>query len=217
MLIPLLSDDVRSVRIRAAQALAGVSARWFRSADLEARRQALAELETGLQEDCDQASTHMTKALWAEQERRWDLAADAYRRAIQVQPSVTGPRSNLAALLEDHGPSNEANSLREQELVLLARDARLAPNDADVLYRYGMALYLAGQKEQAETQLQRVAQLEPDASRGPLFLALLYEQQQRWRDAVRQAQILLQLEPNNDMYQQLLGKLQHMASPAANH
>ena len=67
---------------------------------------------------------------------------------------MTGPRTNLAATLErvaqeTRSPQavdflERAKQLRDQELPLLQRDASLAPTNADVQYRYGLALYLSG-------------------------------------------------------------------------
>ena len=88
---------------------------------------------------------------------------------------MTGPRSNLAALLDrlgerempqsaDERPSGqvrqwqqEAAQLRREELELLARDARLLPRNAAIQYRYGLSLYLNGEQQAAEQALQAAA------------------------------------------------------------
>ena len=85
---------------------------------------------------------------------------------------MTGARSNLAGLLEglasqQTGPQagqlqQRADQLRQDELPLLARDADLAPENGSIQYRYGLALYLAGQMEQAMNRLELAVELEPD-------------------------------------------------------
>ena len=49
-----------------------------------------------------------------------------------------------------------------EELPLLERDANLAPENASVQYRFGLALYLAGRMNEALERLETAAELEPD-------------------------------------------------------
>jgi Tfp pilus assembly protein PilF len=99
-------------------------------------------------------------------------AKQAYETAMKVEPLMTGPRTNLAALLERETRNYsraeaeqmmlQAKQLRAQELPLLARDASLAPRIADLQYRYGLALYLSGDMEAAMMQLQLAVDLAPE-------------------------------------------------------
>ena len=56
----------------------------------------------------------------------------------------------------------EAETLRKQELPLLERDANLAPDNASVQYRFGLALYLAGKMNEAMERLEKSVELEPE-------------------------------------------------------
>ena len=56
----------------------------------------------------------------------------------------------------------EAEKLRGEELPLLERDAKLAPENASVQYRLGLALYLAGRMADAMEKLELATKLEPD-------------------------------------------------------
>jgi tetratricopeptide (TPR) repeat protein len=115
-------------------------------------------------------------------------AIAAYETAIRVEPDMTGPRTNLASLLERiargrPGPQSaelmkRAESLRQDELPLLARDASLAPENADVQYRYGLALYLSDDYEGALRQLERAVELAPDVDQFQTALRLLKEKLQ---------------------------------------
>jgi tetratricopeptide (TPR) repeat protein len=58
----------------------------------------------------------------------------------------------------------------------LARDAKLAPNIPDLQYRYGLALYLAGDLRGAEKQLQRAVDLAPDVEIFSQALRALQQQ-----------------------------------------
>ena len=115
------------------------------------------------------------------------VAVAEYRTAIRIQPDVTGPRSNLAALYENlaravppdssqaKNAAAEVKRLRAEELQLLARDAKLASESAIIQYRYGLALYLAGQLDKAEAALQRACDLEPQSEQFQTALRLLRE------------------------------------------
>ena len=166
-LSPLLADDVRSVRVEAARVLADAGPGALKSEDESLRQQALDEYRRGLEQNGDLAMSHMGMALLSERQQDVNGAVASYRTAIEVQPGVTGPRSNLAALYESltrnvpPGSQQAMNAraevarLRKEELNLMARDIGLAPDNAMLQYRYGLALYLDGRLEQAGRALQR--------------------------------------------------------------
>ena len=62
--------------------------------------QAIDEYITGLMEANDRAGAHLQLGVLYETMGRNSRARKAYRTAIQVEPNVTGPRTNLAAMLE---------------------------------------------------------------------------------------------------------------------
>ncbi|MEM9589293.1 MAG: hypothetical protein AAGA03_18580, partial [Planctomycetota bacterium] len=133
----------------------------------------------------DRAGAHMAWASLCERTGRFRAAIDAYRTAIRLEPTMSGPRTNLAALLDNlgsqqQGPSaiqwmEEAKKLRRAELPFLARDAKLVPDNAEVQYRYGLALYLNGDSEEALERLVKASQLAPDFEDAALAVKLLRE------------------------------------------
>ncbi len=94
---------------------------------------------------------------------------------------------------------------------MLARDAQLAPRSAGVQYRYGLALYLAGREEEAEAALAIADQLEPNTADYCLALALLYQKQQRYDEALPLAERVVELRPLDRGYQQLLMDIRQAA------
>ena len=202
-LSPLLDDPIRYVRIQAALALAGVPDGAFTTQQREQRAKSLDEYRASLALNSDLAGSHMALGVLAERQGNASAAANAYRTAIRVQPDVTGPRTNLAALLEAQGKVAETEALRAEELELLARDSVLAPQSAAVQYRYGLALYLAGREQEAETALAVAYELEPNTPDYCLALALLYQKQQRFDESLPLAERVLELRPSEPGYQQL--------------
>ena len=187
LLAPLLSNPVRSIRVEAARVLADATAGALKSSDLKLRDTGLEEYRRGLEQNSDLAMSHMGLALLAERQQNFGGAVSAYQTAIGVQPGVTGPRSNLAALYESLAQNVQPGSqqainaraevarLRGEELKLLERDAKLAPDSGTIQYRYGLALYLAGRMEEAVKALTIAAQLEPGTEQFQTALRLLKE------------------------------------------
>jgi tetratricopeptide (TPR) repeat protein len=160
-----------------------------------------------------------------------DRAIGAYQTALDVEPRLAGPRSHLAALFEQRADVSEfeaqraarlresdlarradeqaasyrqrAQKLRREELELLARDAKLAPDAASVQYRYGMALYLQRRLPEAERALLRAHQLEPNAPQFLLGIVLYYKERRRPAEALPLAEKLVQLRPEDPVYRQV--------------
>lgn len=230
-LAPLLHDTVRLVRTEAARVLSAAPLTELDGVQRQAFKAALEELKAGLMVNNDRAGAWMTLAVLEENLGNERNAIEAYRAAMRVEPNVTGPRTNLAALYERQAERAEhqaqqqmyaggreqamqtlegaaeqrakADQLRADELPLLARDARLAPESAAIQYRYGLALYLQGDTQEAEQALRRAAELEPSTPDFVLGLALLYQKLQRWSEALEQVERLQALRPDDATYRQL--------------
>jgi len=185
LLLPLLGDERRLVRREASQALAdpevygGLTANERTRVDLSLR-----EVQETLRIVADRGGAHMAWAGLCEQRGWVPEAIEAYETAIRVEPNMAGARTNLAALLDsqaergDPRAASRAAELRQEELPLLARDAGLAPRNAQVQYRYGLALYLAGDLAAALRQLELAVTLAPDVEDYALALRLLREKLQ---------------------------------------
>ncbi len=174
-LLPYIDDDSRLVRSEATRVLVTSGAyQTLRGPEQTRVDLALREVRAALMSASDRAGAHMGWAMLCEGQGRYDEAIKAYETAIRVEPNMTGPRTNLASLLERlvrEMPAVQAAQLmgrvaelRAAELPLLGRDASLAPDNAGVQYRYGLALYLAGKMDEAMKLLDRAVELEPEVS-----------------------------------------------------
>ncbi len=234
-LVPMLRDPRRNVRVETGRVLArvppGLLSQLLNGQQREEMDQAIQEYIAGINEANDRGGAHMVLGVLYESLGWDDRAIAAYRDAIRVEPDLTGPRSNLAALLERilrqetqrFGPNRlpkrvrgyaaEIKQLRRQELKLLARDARLLPNNAALQYRYGLAAYLAGQTDAAEKALRRACELEPNNDRFLFALAMFYEKYERRAEALSAAARLLKMQPTNPQYRQLYERIKAAQSP----
>ncbi|MEM9644402.1 MAG: hypothetical protein AAF989_05370, partial [Planctomycetota bacterium] len=68
-----------------------------------------------------------------------------------------------------------ATKLRAEDLPLLLRDSKLAPDNSELQYQCGMALYLAGRGEEGLRYLQRAVELQPESQRYEIGLRMLRE------------------------------------------
>ncbi|WP_436716117.1 cytochrome c3 family protein [Roseiconus lacunae] len=172
-LVKLLDDPTRLVRSTAAQALvhSPVLPQLSRE-DRSKLEVALEEVHQELMVSADRSGAHLGWGIICERLGRIPEAVKAYQTAIRVEPRTTGPHANLASLYERIAGSvppeegeryqQAATKLRDQNLELLARDAKLAPEIAPVQFQYGLALYLDGQLDAALAQLQLASELAPE-------------------------------------------------------
>ena len=139
------------------------------------------------------------------------MAIGEFRTAIDLEPSVAGPRSNLVQLLEQAGDNDEVKQLRTQEAELLRRDASLLPENAPIHYRLALVEYLLGNLDVARTTLERACELDPRSTDYRMMLALLCEKQKRWGEALRSARQLTEMDPQNPQFRQLYENFQRSA------
>jgi tetratricopeptide (TPR) repeat protein len=219
--VPLLRDPVRHVRTQTALTLADLPSDALSRADQNALAAAVEEYKAGQLADRDQSAANLSLAVLAERMANRTRGGDsellreaeaAYRTAIRVQPDVTGPRSNLSALLERQGRTKELRRLREEEFALMQRDVRLVPDNAPSQYRFGLLAYLLGKNDVAVEALSHAAQLEPHEVDYALALTLMLQKAQQWDEAAAEARRLVTLAPRNPSYQQLLRQLETAAS-----
>ena len=101
LLEPLLKDTSRLVRSQAAQAI--VRSGGYQSLS-GSRKDAVDAILEGVKEEwmvaSDRAGSHMGWAMLCEQRGQFGEAIQSYQTAIRLEPTTTGPRTNLAALLE---------------------------------------------------------------------------------------------------------------------
>ena len=186
-LLDALEDPSRLVRIAAANTiLQSELYRHLRGRErLQVDQVTDREVHNSLRSAADRAAAHLAWAMIQETRGNVNDAVESYQSAMRVEPHAAGARSNLAALLdriaENETPerakvmTDRASQLRAEELPLLARDAELAKQNASVQYRYGLALYLNGQLDEAIEKLTEATRLEPDSSMFDQARRLLQE------------------------------------------
>lgn len=161
-------------------------------------------------------------------------AIESYETAIKVGPNLVGPRTNLAAILEgllqekksrladgrnlspqdrsllteDIARSeNKIRDLRDAEHQLLADEIKRSgglPNADALNYRFAMSCFLRGDLEGCERHLLKSFELQPQ-NVSTLFALIAYYQEARQSEQAKvYAEKLLELDPADRTYQQIL-------------
>ena len=200
----LLKDPVRSVRMAALRTALTqpnmiVSDPGLRAAILDMQP----DLDIYLQTNGDQAGAHLLNAQYAQVLQNPKLAETAYQTAIDLQPELTGARSALAQLKEDQGDHAKARSLRLEEMDLLRRDLRLAPNRPDIWYRLGLMSYILKDEDATLRAMNRVLSLEPNHYNAGIFVIQLNERRGRMDEVKRVVMELLRHYPQDGYLRQL--------------
>ena len=108
----------------------------------------------------------------------------------------------------------QAEQLRKAELTNFERDARYAPNNAAVQYRYGLALYRDGQSEASVKILRRVHELEPRTPIYMIALSRLLQSLEDYEEALGIAEKLVEIEPQHQgLVEELRNQIQANPSP----
>jgi tetratricopeptide (TPR) repeat protein len=129
----------------------------------------------------DHAGAHLSLASADRRHGRIQEAHDHLRRAIALEPYLTGARGELASLLQDHGGDPaEIKRLRAEEADLLDRDAKIAPDNATIFYRLGLLRYLLEEYDKADAAFQKACEKASQNYDFRMVLALL--QKKRYED-----------------------------------
>jgi tetratricopeptide (TPR) repeat protein len=219
--LPLLRDPMRIVRVAAAGRLAAAAPQLANSEFRKDLNDAIAEFRAGQQLHLDRADAHMSLASLNEQLGDVAGAIDSFRSAIRVEPYRTGPRRELARLLDMVATDpvlatlrdkirvdpDEIIRLRAQEVDLLARDAQLLRGDPRPHYDRGLLLYLLGRLDDAREALAEACRLSPSYYEAWMALALICEKQQRWEDAARAVKKMSELQPDAQDWKDVLRRM----------
>ena len=163
MAAPLLRDPVRSVRVEAARALAGVDPQTLTPEQRSAFSVALMELWAAEMSSADRAEAHLNLGLLQARRGQPDEAEAQYRTALRLEPDFVPALVNLADLDRARG--------RDQDGVGLLRQAlRTEPNNAEA--HHALGLLLVRQRKYAEALPELRARQRPRAGQRPLRLRL---------------------------------------------
>ncbi len=158
VVIALLDDPLRTVRIEAVSTLLRSNTRDWKPADREAFDRATAEYEEARAFNADRAEGLVDLAHLATVKRTPEKAEAILREAIDIDPTFTAGHVNLADLYRAMG--------RDRDAETVLRDALESTADrATVEHALGLALIRLDRHAEAQKHLARAYELRPESIR----------------------------------------------------
>jgi tetratricopeptide (TPR) repeat protein len=209
------SDSAAAVRVAAAARLAYLPLDSLSDRQRNALEQALIEFRSIQQHQLDHAGGHLTLGALDRHHGRIGRAIEHFQSAIKLEPYMSGPRAELASLLQQRrADPEEVRRLRREEANLLERDAKLAPDSAEILYQLGMLRYLLEELDAAQIALSSAVEKAPQNYDILMALALLLEHRYKlsgdtaqFDDSRRTLEKLHELRPADPRAKQIMLRL----------
>ncbi|MEJ2721964.1 MAG: tetratricopeptide repeat protein, partial [bacterium] len=193
LVVPLLFDSVRAVRMQAAVQLAGLPSGLFKAYQREAIETALDEYVDAMTYSLDFSfAGHNLGNLYAalgdpEKAERY------YKTAIEIDDLFYPAKVNLAMLLNAGGRNDEAERLLREVI-------EDYPEQYEVAYSLGLLLAEMNRYEEAVEFLTRAAVAMPERSRIVYNLGLIQQHIGRMAEAGANLARAVELEPDNYDY-----------------
>jgi Tfp pilus assembly protein PilF len=191
LLQPLVDDNIKTVRIEVAAALAGVPLEQLPPDRAAALRALFDEYTDTLALDADMPSVQLQLGIFQLSRGNETSAEEAYREALSINPQFIPAYLNLADLLRSRGNDDEARKLLSMAL-------SIAPESGPVLHALGLLETRSGQPELALGYLRRAAALETEGTRHRFVYAIALHDLGQPAEAIAQLQKLLRSVPRNE-------------------
>jgi tetratricopeptide (TPR) repeat protein len=239
LMIPLLYDPVKSVRIEAARNLIAVPKGQLNMEEEKKYQEVRVEFQQAMEYTADFApSRHNLGNMYAGMGDN-QKAVDNYQAAIQIDDQFFPAKVNLAMLYNQLGNNDEAERLLrevvqkhpkmhdiEYSLGLLLGErqkydeasfylssaARGLPNHARAHYNLGLILDYLGKDLDAEAALRRALALEPKSMDYLNALAQYYLKRKRYKEAERMAEKMIGIDSANERAGRILGLIKQERS-----
>ncbi len=234
LIVPMLYDPVRAVRIEAAVRLAGEPAKLLPPDEFEIYQKDLQEYMAAMTYSGDFPFGRFNLGNLSLALDQTQKATQHYRAAIRIDDQFYPARVNLAMLYNQLGENSEAETLLRQVIaahpesydvayslaLLLAEmgnynEAELyferavsgLPDRPRIHYNYGLLLQHLMQDDQAEEEMQRARQLEPDNLDFLYALADFYLKRGRLDEARVMAQEIIDRHPDQQIGYDILNHI----------
>jgi predicted CXXCH cytochrome family protein len=233
---PLLNDPIRDVRVRAADLLAAVPAANQPAADRRAFAQATAEFVAAQRLNADRPEARLTLGNFRARRGETAEAEAEYTAALKIAPQFAPAAVNLADLYRQTGRDADGEVVLRAAIAASPKDAglhyalglalirlkrsnggltelqkatELAPENAHYAYVYGVALNSTGQSDEARKTLANALARNPDNREILTALVQISQQAGDLASALRYAESLASLTPNDQNLERYVEELRH--------
>jgi tetratricopeptide (TPR) repeat protein len=193
LIVPMLYDPVKAVRIEAARSLAPVAEGQLSEEQTRVFQAALREYQAAMEYAADFAYARYNLGNLNASLHQPEKAIQDYRAAIRIDDQFYPAKVNLAMLYNQIGQKDEAESI--------LRDVVTShPELHDIEYSLGLLLAEKKQYDEAAVYLKRAARGMPDRARIHYNLGLLLQHLKRDSEAEAELSKAVTLEPDNMDY-----------------
>jgi tetratricopeptide (TPR) repeat protein len=193
LLVPMLYDPVRGVRIEAAGAVAELHPDSLPTDVRQQFDQALAEYRHAMERTADFAASRHNLGNLERSLGHYQKAVEQYQKAIAIDDQFYPAKVNLAMLYNQLGRNGEAERLLKEVV-------QQHPDLYELQYSLGLLLAEQNRLEEAAVYLRQAAAGLPQRSRIHYNLGLLVQRLNRDNEAQAALQTALVLEPDNPDY-----------------
>jgi tetratricopeptide (TPR) repeat protein len=177
LLSPLIEDPLQSVRHEVAIALADMSAQ-LAGSDAERLEVLINDLRESLEYHADSPAGQMAIGNLELRSGFPILAEQAFKKALEIEPSFVPALINLADLYRVFGSEGEARAL-------LQRALEVAPDNANTNHAYGLHLVRAGQQEDALNYLEAATRQQDTNPRHVYVYAVALDSREQTDEAIQ--------------------------------
>jgi Tfp pilus assembly protein PilF len=191
LLKPLIEDEITSVRMAVAEALAQQPVDQLPSEEAKNLNALFQEYESIMTMHSDMPGTLMQLGLFRVYRGDGAGAESAYREALELNKLLIPAYLNLADLLRSQSRDDEARKLLKQAL-------QHAPDNGPTLHTLGLLETRSGEKALALEYLGRAADLETSGTRHRFVYGIALHDLGNPREAIVQLQKLLRDAPYSE-------------------
>ena len=155
LVMPMLDDPDRSVRLEAIRLMTTVPAQQVPSLERSDVKRAIAEYRVALNVNSDRAQSHLSLGWLAMYEGDLVTAEKEYKTALELEPYFVPNFLNLADLYRLTGRDADGEAL-------LKRALEFAPDSGDARYALGLLMVRLDRLNEAVEQLHLATQLSPE-------------------------------------------------------
>ncbi|MBU3918214.1 tetratricopeptide repeat protein [bacterium] len=190
LIIPMLDDPAKAVRIQAAISLATITSKQLTATQEKVFRSALLEYQKAMEYAADFPSGRFNLANMYNSLNKPERAIENYKASIGIDDQFFASKNNLAMLYARIGKKAEAEKLFREILAL-------QPDLHDISYSLGLLLVEQKRYGEAVDPLKKAAAGLPKRTRIHYNLALLLQHLKRYKEAEKAFTRALNLEPDN--------------------
>ncbi len=191
-LLPVTTDPVRLVRIRAAEALSPIPLTGVSEQARKDLEKAQAEFLSALNARPDDWSSHYNLGNFYASRNETENAIASYETALRLEPRATLPLTNIAIAYGQKGEYDKAETN-------LRKAIEIDPKSAPVHFNLGLLLAERGRTEEAEKELRRGLGLDPRLAPAAYNLGLLI-MEKRPDEGLSYCRKAHELSPNDPKY-----------------